>query len=63
MALFLEQPTNQLNNEQCNFSFQEDKQNDEAEKEKMDETAEPIAEANKVHSTGDSLPETEPMEA
>ncbi|KAI0211564.1 Peptidyl-prolyl cis-trans isomerase FKBP4 [Lamellibrachia satsuma] len=41
----------------------EDKQNDEAEKEKMDETAEPIAEANKVHSTGDSLPETEPMEA
>ena len=43
------------------FSFQEEKQNGEAEKETTE--TEPDTEANKVTSTGDSLPETEPMEA
>lgn len=45
------------------FLLQEDKENGEAEKEKTDETTEPTADANKVNSTGDSLPEAEPMEA
>ncbi|KAK2174232.1 hypothetical protein NP493_817g02061 [Ridgeia piscesae] len=39
---------------------QEDKENGEAEKEKTDETT---ADANEINSTGDSLPEPEPMEA
>ena len=50
-------------NENIRFSFQEDKENGEAEKEKTDETTEPTADAKEINSTGDSLPEAEPMEA
>ena len=49
-----------LVNENIRFLFQEDKENGEAEKEKTDETT---ADANEIFSTGDSLPEPEPMEA
>ena len=52
-----------LVNENIRFSFQEDKENGEAEKEKTDETTEPTADAKEINSTGDSLPEPEPMEA